>query len=75
MLWNGVATVGHWPHHQPLWPHHQQINLSRDPIPLQTVNSTLSTLYLYPYELNISSSPIPVAASAIKNILIIKLYN
>ena len=31
------GPVGHWPHHQPLWPHHQQINLSCDPIPLQTV--------------------------------------
>jgi len=20
---SGVATLGHWPHHQPLWPHHQ----------------------------------------------------
>ena len=33
---SGVATVGHWPHHQPLWTHHQQ---SRDPIPVLCIDT------------------------------------
>ena len=27
-LSSGVATLGHWPYHQPLWPYHQYFNLS-----------------------------------------------
>ena len=37
LQWRSYSGAQWGPHHQPLWPHHQQINLSRDPIPLQTV--------------------------------------
>ena len=30
LLNSGVATLGHWPYHQPLWPYHQDHSLSRD---------------------------------------------
>ena len=40
-VYSGVATLGHWPYHQPLWPHHQDLSLLRD------LTHTYSVTYLW----------------------------
>ena len=50
---SGIATLGHWPYHQPLWPHQQDISLSCDSAHNSCTIAMVVLTYLYIFHTNI----------------------